>query len=186
MTVQRLRRLIGNDKVIQLQERRLSLGKNLCWIDVWELEDLLESVDALWGSGHPSRDVSAEAARLSERAITLYKGHFLSGDSAHAWVLSFRERLRSKFLRLIVRLGNHYEQALQWKQAVEVFQKGLEVDVLAEEFYQDLMVCYQRLGRQAEAVAVYNRCRTLLVSSIGISPSRKTEELYQSIVNKKN
>ena len=186
MTVQRLRRLINNDKVIQLQERRLSLDKSLCGIDVWELEDLIERVDALWKSGPPVHDVPEEAVRLSERAITLYKGHFLPADSAHAWVLSFRERLRSKFLRLILKLGAFRKLNLQWEQAAEVFQKGIEVDGLAEEFYQHLMMCYQQLGRRAEAIAVFNRCRTLMISSIGIPPSRKTEELYQSIIKKKS
>jgi DNA-binding SARP family transcriptional activator len=186
MTVQRLRRLIGNDKAIQLQERRLSLDASLCWIDVWGLEDLIEKVDVLWKNGHSSRDVPEEALQLSEKAITLYKGHFLPADSAHAWVLSFRERLRSKFLRVILKLGSHRELNLQWEKAAEVFQKGLEVDGLAEEFYQHLMLCYQQLDRRAEAVAVYNRCQEVLISSIGIPPSQKTEDLYQSIIKNKS
>jgi DNA-binding SARP family transcriptional activator len=180
MTVQRLRRLIGNDEVVQLQERRLSLNPGLCWIDVWGLEDLIEKVDVLWNS---SRDVPEEALQLSEKAITVYKGHFLPGDSIHAWVLSFRERLRSKFLRLILKLGTHREVNLQWEKAAEVFQKGLEVDGLAEEFYQHLMVCHQKLGQRAEAMAVYKRCSALLSSTLGISPSSRTEDLYQSIKN---
>ena len=107
----------------------------------------------------------------------------MPGDSANAWVLSSRERLRSKFLRLVTRLGCYREQHRQWPKAVEVFQKGLEVDGLAEEFYQHLMVCYQEMGQRAEAVSIYNRCRTLLLSSLGIPPSRKTEDLYRSIMN---
>ena len=50
MTVQRLRRLIGNPKIIQLQERRLSFDPSLCWIDVWELGYLLEKVETDWKS----------------------------------------------------------------------------------------------------------------------------------------
>lgn len=181
MTVQRLRRLIGMDRVIQLQERRLSLDSGLCRVDAWELEDLIERVDKAWKGGLQPSDVPIEAVRLSEKALSLYKGHFLPNDSVHAWALSYRERLRSKFLRLIIRLGGHWEQHLQWQKAVEVFQKGLEVDGLAEEFYQHLMMCYHEMGQRAEAASVYNRCRTLLVSSLGIPPSRKTEDLYQSI-----
>jgi DNA-binding SARP family transcriptional activator len=48
------------------------------------------------------------------------------------------------------------------------------------------MMCYQQLGRRAEALAVYNRCRTFLVSALGIPPSQKTEDLYQSIIKKKS
>jgi DNA-binding SARP family transcriptional activator len=181
MTVQRLRRLINDDKVIQLKERRLSLNPGLCWLDVWDLEAIIERVDDAWKNGDPSRDGANEAVRLSEKALNLYRGHFLPGDSSHPWALSYRERLRSKFFRLITQVGVHWEQHLQWQTAVEVFQKGLEVDSLAEECYRHLMICYQAMGQNAEAVAVYNRCRTVLVSSLGIPPSRKTEDIYQSI-----
>ncbi len=181
VTVQRLRRLIGIDDIVQLRERRLSLNPSLCWIDVGELEVLIDRVDAAWKNGDPSEDGASEAVRLGKKALGLYRGHFLPGDS---WALSYRERIRSKFLRLIMRVGGHWQQRLQWQKAVEVFQKGLEVDGLAEEFYQHLMACYQQLEQRAEALAVYNRCHTLLLSSLGIPPSRKTEALYQSIKGK--
>lgn len=183
MTVQRLRKLIGSDDIVQLQERRLSLDLSRCWVDVWELEGLVEAVDAVWKNGGPSREVG-QALRLSDKALGLYRGHFLPNDSSHPWALSCRERLRSKFLRLILRAGNHWEQHREWQKAVELFQKGIEVDGLAEEFYQHLMACYQQLEQRAEALAVYNRCRTLLLSSLGIPPSLKTEALYQSIKGK--
>jgi DNA-binding SARP family transcriptional activator len=154
----------------------------LCRVDVWGLEDLIERVDALW-SGQPSHDVPTEAVRLSEKAVTLYKGHFLPADSVHAWVLSFRECLRSKFLRLILKLGTYRELNLQWEKAVEVFLKGIEVDGLAEEFYQHLMICYQQLGQRGQAMAAYKRCHALLSSTLGIFPSSRTEDLYQSIKN---
>ena len=182
MTVQRLRRLINDDKVIQLQDRRLSLNPGLCWLDVWDLEALIDRVDDAWKNGGPPGDGASEALRRSEKALGLYRGPFLPGDSPHPWALSYRERLRSKILRLTIRVGVHWEQHLHWQKAVEIFQKGLEVDGLAEEFYQHLMVCYQELGQRAEAVSIYNRCRTQLLSSLGIPPSRRTEDLYRSIM----
>ena len=181
MTVQRLRRLIKSDDIVQLQERRLSLDLSRCWVDVRELEGLIETVDRAWKNGGPSHDAGL-ALRLSDKALGLYRGHFLPNDSSHPWALSSRERLRSKLLRTILRAGVHWEQHREWQKAVEIFQKGIEVDGLAEEFYQHLMVCYQELGQRAEAVSTYNRCRILLLSSLGIPPSRKTEDLYQSIM----
>ncbi len=98
-------------------------------------------------------------------------------------MLSTRERLRSKFLRVIIKLGTYREQARQWESAAELFQKGLEIDPLTEEFYQHLMVCYQQLGRRSEALAVYNRCKSLLSATLGIAPSPQTENLYQIFKN---
>ncbi len=183
MTVQRLRRLIGNDKVIRLHERRLTLDRGLCWVDTWELEDLLGCADRAWQRADQSQDCQEDAVRSSNKAMDLYVGHFLPADSAYPWVLSSRERLRSKFLRIISKMGELREKGRQWKGAVEVYQKGLEMDGLSEEFYQHLMFCYQQLGLRAEAIAVYIRCKTLLSSALGIEPSLPTEALYQSIRN---
>ncbi|MDH4286648.1 MAG: bacterial transcriptional activator domain-containing protein, partial [Gallionella sp.] len=158
------------------------LDDRFCWVDVWALESLLAQVDAACIKTGTSRGAPDEAARLIEHAFELYRGDFLPGDDSSAWPLALRERLRSKFSRAIASLGNSLEQAGRWEKAAEVFRKGLEVDRGAEEFYQHLMVCYQRLGRRAEAVALYNRCRDILRESLGIAPSSRTEAVLQSLM----
>jgi len=184
MAVHRLRKLINHDKIVQLQERRLTLDTNMCWVDAWALEDVLNRVDEAWKNDGSSEREPTEAIKQSEKAIELYKGHFLPTDSASPWVLSYRERLRSKFLRAVIKLGAHWEQTTQWERAADVFQKGIELDNHTEEFYQHLMFCHQQLGQRAEAIAVYLRCQMLLSSALGIAPSPRTEELYQTIKNR--
>jgi two-component SAPR family response regulator len=92
------------------------------------------------------------------------------------------ERLRSKFLESVGRLGLYWQQAEQWEKAIECYQRGLEVDDLAEEFYQGLMDCYQHLGQKAKALSVYSRCKRTLSSTLGIEPSPKTEAIYKSLL----
>ncbi|MBP7392910.1 MAG: bacterial transcriptional activator domain-containing protein [Zoogloea sp.] len=41
---------------------------------------------------------------------------------------------------------------------------AIEVEPVAESFYRRLMSCYAQLGRRAEALAVYQRCRQSLLS----------------------
>lgn len=91
------------------------------------------------------------------------------------------ERLRGKFLRSVGKLGVFWQQSGQWEKALNCYQKGLEVDDLAEEFYQGLMRCYHRLDRQAEAISVYNRCKKILFKTLGIEPSAKTEALHRTL-----
>jgi two-component SAPR family response regulator len=92
-----------------------------------------------------------------------------------------RERLRSKYLRLVARLGGQLMESNQHQRTIDLLQGGLEIDGLAEEFYQQLMLCYRSLGQEAEAVKVYHRCRVALSESLGIEPSSRTEELYRSL-----
>lgn len=181
MTVIRLRKLIGHDNAVQIHERQLSLDDRVCWVDVRALEDVLARTEAAWNKGATTQGSQAETLRLCDKAFELYQGHFLPADIGHSWALSSRERLRSKFHRLIVKLGEYLGRQGQWERAAEVFQKGLETDSLAEELHLHLMICYQQLGRKAEALAVYNRCRELLLSSLGVSPSPKMEEVYKTL-----
>jgi two-component SAPR family response regulator len=120
--------------------------------------------------------------QLIEKAINMYQGHFLVDESEKYWTTSYRERLRNKYLVLIIRLGHYLQKIEQWEKAVESYQRALEVDNLAEEFYQHLMICYRHLGQHARAIEVYKRCRMMLTSILGIEPSQKTEAIHKTLV----
>jgi LuxR family maltose regulon positive regulatory protein len=181
-TLHRLRKLIGNEKAILLREGRVTLDHRYCWVDVWAFERIIGQVDAAWKGG-PAENNMTQTIQLSEKAVEMYKGPFLSGETDQPWTISFRERLRSKFLRSVGQLGLYWEQVEDFNKAVNCYQKGLEVDDLAEEFYQCLMTCFQRLGRRAEALTVYNRCRNTLSTALGVEPSLKTDAIYKSLLS---
>jgi DNA-binding SARP family transcriptional activator len=92
-----------------------------------------------------------------------------------------RERLRSKFLRHTARLASHLAAAQRWSEAAECYERGLEADDLAEELYRGLMECHRALGRRAEALAVYQRCRRALAAGLGVEPSPATEALHRAL-----
>jgi LuxR family maltose regulon positive regulatory protein len=180
-TLHRLRRLIGNERVIQLHEGRLTLDTRYCWVDVWAFERMLGQVEVAWREGLDEHQKSYTIQK-AEKAIELYKGPFLSGETDQPWTISYRERLRSKFLRTVRRLGLYWEEVGNCEKAVDCYQKGLEVDDLAEEFYQRLIYCYHSLDRRAEALTVYNRCRNTLSMVLGVNPSPSTETLYKKLL----
>jgi two-component SAPR family response regulator len=111
----------------------------------------------------------------------MYKGPFLAKEIEQPWIISMRERLRSKFLRNVEKLGKYWQQSSQWERALDCYLRGLEIDDLAEEFYSGLMFCYHRLGRKTDALAVYNRYKKTLSSLPGIEPSAKIEALYRNL-----
>jgi DNA-binding SARP family transcriptional activator len=172
VTLHRLRRLLGRDEAVILRGGLVHLAPDLCWVDAWAFERLLGQADAARRSGR-----SDEARALDERALGLYQGGFLDSDAEAAWALSARERLRRAFLRRVAALGREWEAAGDWKRAVEWYERGLEVDDLAEELYQRLIAGYQALGRQAEAVLTYERCRQRLQDVLGVTPSVETERV---------
>jgi len=177
-TLQRLRRLIGNDAALRLQDGQLTLDDRLCWVDAWAFEHALESAEfRVRSSELKGKKKQAEM----EKAISLYRGHFLPSDTRLAWSAVARERLRSRFLNLIVRSGEALEREGQWKKAGELFEQGIEKDAACEEFYQHIMLCRKQLGQEAGAVEVYNRCRRMLAREFGLEPSSRTEEIRLSL-----
>jgi len=178
-TMHRLRQLIGDERALQVREGQVTLDKQNCWVDAYAFEFLLEKAERLLEENQKAKDPSIEGVQLTERALSLYKGTFLGEAVNESWIIAYQERLRSKFIRAVKRLGKHFERTGQWERAVECYQKGLEADELAEEFYQRLMASYLSWDRRAEAIAVYNRCRKVLQSALEIDPSPKTEEIFR-------
>ncbi len=183
ITLLRLRRLLGVENVLRLQDGCLTLDPQLCRVDAWVLEHLFTRADSLWEAAREKQnhEEMAEAARLTEKALDMYRGHFLDREN-QPWVLSLRERLRNRLSHSIERLGLHWEKIGLRDKAVTCFSRGVEIDDLAEEFYRHLMTCYLAAGRQAKALEIYDRCRSVLSAKVGIKPSSATEAVYRSIL----
>jgi DNA-binding SARP family transcriptional activator len=92
-----------------------------------------------------------------------------------------RERLKSRFISLAGKIGDYYTNSEQWERGIECYMNALETDELQEEFYRRLMISYHKIGRCAEALSVFDRCRNILSSVLGIEPSPETEALRESI-----
>ncbi len=177
-TLHRLRKLIGNKEVIQLQGSNLALNAECCWVDVWILERLLGRIDkALVQS---DRDIN-EILSLTNKVLQLYKGKFLKEEVNSSWVLTFRERLRYKIIRKLSMLGQFWEQRGNMEMAMDIYLRALEEDELAEEFYQRLMICYKKQGFGGEAMSVYDRCYKTLNAILGIEPSSKTKAICEQL-----
>jgi DNA-binding SARP family transcriptional activator len=190
LALYRLRKMLGTDKVLQVHDEKLTLDARYCFVDVFNVALAFEKSENAWkGLRDKKKSVTVKkksnepesAISLSEMAINMYQGHFLPADIQLSWTSSLRNRMRSKFIQTTSNLGRYWAETKQYDKAIECFQKGLEIDDLCEEFYQQLMICYHKLGRKAEAVTTYRRCHTRIAAVLNITPSSKTEEIYNSV-----
>jgi len=176
-TLYRLRKLLGNDEAVELSDGLVSLNPRFVWVDTWAFERLL---------GKAEEEIKANrkkpGGRLIDRALHMYQGPFMATERDMPLYLPMAERLRSKFLRHIGTLGRLYEGAGEFERAIARFKQGIEVDVLAEDFYQGLMQCYRNLGRRAEAIAVYRRLEKNLSVMLGVAPSEESRALYNDLL----
>ncbi len=178
-TVQRLRNLLGSKETIQVTEGKVTLNPTCCWVDVWALERMLYETERIL-TENPSRE--KEIANLTCKTIQMYKGPFLEEETEHYWTVQMREKLRSRFLRHILLVGEYFQKNSKFKKAIEVYNRGLEIEPLAEEIYQQLMRCYSKLGYRAQVKKTYNKCAYMLSEVLGVDPSPETTELYNQFI----
>jgi DNA-binding SARP family transcriptional activator len=181
-TLFRLRKMLGNDRAVLLSRGRVSINDQICWVDVWAFERLCKRAEIL-AERMPGGTRPKELRQIAAKAACLYAGLFLQTDPDKAWAITTRERLKGRYLRLISHMARLCEQAGEYEESAGYYHKGLESDPLAEELYQGLMASCIRLGRHAEALTAYRRCRDVLKAELGIAPSPRTEALREEARN---
>ena len=174
----RLRKILTKKDLILLHDGCLTLNRDFCWLDTWVFETHLKEAENLW-----KRDLQQESMTKYEEAIGIYRGLFLSRESLHHWMVPLRERLSLLYLKTLVTLGRALEKKEAYNEAIRLYERGLEADNLEETFYRRVMICYEQLGRHADAVKVYLRCRDTFASELDVSPADETNEIYNKIIS---
>jgi DNA-binding SARP family transcriptional activator len=178
-TLHRLRKLLGGDQHVQLGAGGLSLNTATCWTDVAALDRCLVRLEgATATSGEPVIMMA-----LLDEAMSLYQGEFLAGEEELPDVLTARNRIRSRFVRLMNILGNRLESSGHQAEAAQVYQRVVEQQPLAEDIYRRLIACLIGMGQPAEAYEVYRRCRQQLSVVLGIRPAPETDALVAGLRN---
>lgn len=184
ISLHRLRKLLGDNRVVCLRDGSITLAPNYCRVDAHRFENLLDHAEEIFAVPRMQNSVedsrSSEGSHMLRCAINIYTGAFIDGTT-EPWALSYRERLRSKFIRAVNLLGNTYQQQKYFDEAIFWYMRGLEIEEGAESFYRGLIRCHLSLGQHAEATAVYCRCKNTLVSIFGVQPSPETNSLIKTV-----
>jgi DNA-binding SARP family transcriptional activator len=182
ITLHRLRKLLGIERAVQLSDGKLSLDGRLVWVDAWAFEQVTARIQRAL---HPELGAApvdrASLMGLSKRLVEHYAGPFLGSEPEQAWLLPLRDRLRQRFMRAVADVARDWETAGSAALSIEIMERAIELDHASEGTYRFLMECYMRLGRRAEAVDTYSRCRRMLAAVLNVAPSRETTALFQTL-----
>jgi predicted ATPase/DNA-binding SARP family transcriptional activator len=123
-----------------------------------------------------------EAIRLYEEGLALWRGDPLAEFSGEAWARAEISRLTALrtaaieervSLRLV--LGHHAELVAELEDLTARYP-------LQERLRGQLMLALYRSGRQADALATYQRLRQTLDDELGLEPSAELRALEQAIL----
>ena len=171
-TLHRLRKLLGRDDSIILEHGRLSLNPELCWVDAWYFEAMIDKAESV--------QKLEKRIDLLARAIDLYAGPFSGnhdGIESGTW---YAQRLKSVWVDAVLSLGRHYVKMDRIDRSKRLFQRSLATDDTVEPLYLELMALLYGQGRSAEAKLVFNRCQSAL-SKRGLMPAEATLALFDKL-----
>ncbi|MEO6502594.1 MAG: BTAD domain-containing putative transcriptional regulator [Jatrophihabitantaceae bacterium] len=115
-------------------------------------------------------------------ALGMWRGEPLAdldSEVVRRYAVNLTERRREAQLertRLEIELGSH-------AGAVAELHDMAAANPFSEEPHRLLMLALHRSGRQAEALDVYRRARSLFVHNLGIEPSQRLVDLEHTILN---
>jgi DNA-binding SARP family transcriptional activator len=126
---------------------------------------------------------SADSPQLAiasyEQALALYGGDLDAGEH-HAAVVE-RERLRARYLTLLVRSAFHYFERHDVEQALSLALRLLEHDPYREDAHRLVMRCHVMRGERAQALRQYRICERMLQAEFEAEPEADTTTLYDQI-----
>jgi predicted ATPase/DNA-binding SARP family transcriptional activator len=172
--VARLRRALKDPSVIASGEGSYQLVVDPNEVDALRvLRDADAAGERLDAADHRG------AADLSTAALERYRGEVL--PSTGDWATPHRARLEEARAKLIetrlsarLQLGDDVIGELEAAVATDAYREGL---------WELLIGALYRAGRQADALATYQRVRTRLGDDLGLDPGPRLQRLEQQVLN---
>lgn len=127
-------------------------------------------------------------ATLTELSA-LYRGEFLAGlelsgcAGFELWLTVERERQQQRLWRALDQLTAAHIAAGAYAPALETAYRLLALDEWQEKAHQHIMWLLAATGRRSQALEQYARCRNVLQTELGLSPSAETEALRRQIMD---
>ncbi|MGY0019305.1 BTAD domain-containing putative transcriptional regulator [Streptomyces sp. cg35] len=122
-----------------------------------------------------------ERSALLQQALTMWRGDALGGMHSE-WAARVRETLRQL----------HHEALSQWADTeirlerpgavLAELRAALLTDPLSEQLGERLMLALYLEGRSVDALEHYQSMRRLIAKELGTDPSRRVQQLYETIL----
>jgi DNA-binding SARP family transcriptional activator len=133
------------------------------------------------GLEYERRGSQAEAMAEFAEAASLYHGDLLAADLVDDRTMIERERLKSIFMTLLMKLGSYWLASGKLEDSISYAYQLLKHDPCREEAHRLLICCFSRLQQRTQALHQYELCRSLLHRGMGIEPAPETVVLWQRV-----
>jgi predicted ATPase/DNA-binding SARP family transcriptional activator len=129
-------------------------------------------------------------ARLEE-LVGLYRGDFLTGfpigdsEGFENWLVVWQQRLRQLAIDAWGTIASWYEVRGDLDRASDAIAHQIAIAPWLEASYRRQMDLLWRQGKRLEALALFERCQTVLDEELGDEPEAETVALFDLIASSK-
>lgn len=175
--VSRLRRALGGGDRVPAEAGGYRLAVAPDAVDAARFERLAEE-----GGAALARGDHRTAATLLGDALALWRGPALADVPAHRFAVAATTELES---RRLAALADRIDADLalgDGRRVVTELEALVAAHPLNERFAGQLMTALYTAGRQADALATYERVRTALDDELGVPPSPALQAVHLSVL----
>jgi predicted ATPase/DNA-binding SARP family transcriptional activator len=176
--IAKLRRALGDSSLIASGDGGYKLAVEPAKVDALSVLRHTSAASRMLDAGD-----DRGAAELCASTLAMYSGDVLAAVGDAEWVSPHRARLEAARMQLVevqlsarMRLGDTGEVIGELEAAVAryPFQEG---------FWELLITALYRVGRQADALATYQRVKKRLADDLGLDPGPELQQLEQQILS---
>lgn len=175
-TLYRLRNILGCKEALLLNSGVLSINQRICSLDMWEFDALAADIENGLRAG-TLEDPVLEARKL----LSVIRGPCFWLASDAPWAYTIQEKIKARFLRLVIGLGRTLEKTGEFDEAISLYGTALEHYPLAEEVCLRLVQSRIEQGLFSEALMSFRNFSHVLNESLGLAPSKNLQDLIARI-----
>ncbi len=141
----------------------------------YDVADFQDAIDRAMVSMNDDQ----EKALLSE-AIELYKAPYLQTVSM-PWVEERRDQLRQLYAQALINMARLHKRRDDLDHALGYFIRALKETPEREDVHREVMTIYLKQEMYEDARRQYHTLERILKETLGIGPSRETQQLYDLV-----
>ena len=172
VTMHHLRKTLGHPEWLERDGERYRIAPQVTTrFDVLEFRHRVDAALASEG---------ADTIEALRGAMSLYRGHFLVGETTGAWRDEVQDDLRRRFCDAGLRLGALLDAQGDADGAVSALERVIACEPLHEGAHRALLLILARTGRRAQALRHFDRLAALL-HELALEPEEETLQVHTRI-----
>jgi DNA-binding SARP family transcriptional activator len=164
----------------------IQLNRHACSVDV---ADFQAHLSAAATHSHRHLHLCRPCLDRLEQAVALYRGELLAGfalpdaEPFEEWLLLRREMLLHQVLQSLYDLAAAHLERQDYERAYTYATRQVELDPGREEAHRQVLLALELNGQRSEALAYFERCRRMLLETLGVEPAAETLDLVDQLTS---